>query len=60
MTFRGQHTLSRILQRWILCEYYGYLHARLLDLVPGRTGEAYKTWLQARGDTFRKNVQGLL
>jgi transposase len=35
----------------------GHLHARLLDLVPGRSGEAYKTWLQARGDTFRKNVQ---
>jgi len=35
----------------------GHLHARLLDLVPGRSGEAYKTWLQARGDTFRKNVK---
>jgi transposase len=28
-----------------------------LDLVPGRSGEAYKTWLHARGDTFRKNVK---
>jgi hypothetical protein len=35
----------------------GHLHARLLDLVPGRSGEAYKTWLHARGDTFRKNVK---
>ena len=34
----------------------GHLHARLLDLVPGRSGQAYKTWLTARGDGFRKNV----
>ena len=34
-----------------------HLQARLLDLVPGRSGEAYKTWLHARGPAFRKNVQ---
>jgi len=35
----------------------GHLRARLLDLVPGRSGEAYKTWLRDRGDAFRKRVQ---
>lgn len=34
----------------------GNVRARLLDLAPGRSGEAYKTWLKARGDTFRKGV----
>ena len=34
----------------------GNVRARLLDLVPGRSGEAYKTWLKARGDTFRKGI----
>ena len=34
----------------------GRVRARLLDLVPGRSGEAYKTWLKARGDTFRKAI----
>jgi len=35
----------------------GHLRARLLDLVPGRSGEAYKTGLGDRGDAFRKRVQ---
>ena len=35
----------------------GHVRARLLDLVPGRSGEAYKTWLRDRGDTFRKSVE---
>lgn len=35
----------------------GRVRARLLDLIPGRSGEAYKTWLRARGDTFRKGVE---
>ncbi len=35
----------------------GCVRARLLDLVPGRSGEAYKTWLEARGDTFRSRVE---
>ena len=35
----------------------GHVRARLLDLVPGRSGEAYKTWLRDRGDTFRKGVE---
>lgn len=35
----------------------GHIRARLLDLVPGRSGEAYKQWLRERGDTFRRNVE---
>lgn len=35
----------------------GKTRARLLDLVPGRSGKAYKDWLDQRGDTFRKNVK---
>ena len=30
---------------------------RLLDLVPGRSGEAYTSWLRDRGDAFRKAVE---
>lgn len=35
----------------------GHVRARLLDLVPGRSGEVYKTWLKARGDTFRNRIE---
>ncbi|WP_460802826.1 ISL3 family transposase [Microbacterium sp. GXF6406] len=35
----------------------GKTRARLLDLVPGRSGKAYASWLADRGDTFRKNVK---
>ena len=35
----------------------GRVRARLLDLVPGRSGEVYKTWLKDRGDTFRTGVE---
>lgn len=31
----------------------GPVRARLLNLVPGRCGEAYTSWLRDRGDTFR-------
>ena len=31
--------------------------ARLLDLVPGRSGKAYAGWLDQRGDAFRENVE---
>jgi len=34
----------------------GHTRARLLDLVPGRSGAAYKDWLTARGDAFRAGV----
>ncbi len=35
----------------------GKTRARLLDLVPGRSGKAYSTWLGERGDAFRKQVK---
>lgn len=35
----------------------GTPRARLLDLVPGRSGAAYGDWLKARGQTFRDGVQ---
>jgi len=35
----------------------GRTRARLLDLVPGRSGVVYKDWLDGRGDAFRKRVQ---
>jgi transposase len=35
----------------------GRTRARLLDLVPGRSGKAYTDWLSARGEAFRKRVQ---
>ena len=34
----------------------GKTRARLLDLVPGRSGKAYATWLAERGPAFRENV----
>ena len=35
----------------------GCLHARLLDAVVGRSGTAYKTWLQNQPDGFTANVE---
>ena len=35
----------------------GRVRARLLDLVPGRSGKVYADWLQQRGEAFRSNVQ---
>ena len=35
----------------------GRVHARLLDLVPGRSKRAYADWLAQRGDHFRKTVK---
>lgn len=29
---------------------------RLLDLVPGRSGKSFATWLDERADTFRRQV----
>src|SRR4051794_36572043 len=36
---------------------HGNLHARLLDVVPGRTGTAYATWLQAQDSEFIAGVR---
>jgi transposase len=35
----------------------GRVRARLLDLVPGRSGSAYRDWLAARGQAFRAGVE---
>jgi transposase len=35
----------------------GRVRARLLDLVPGRSGKVYADWLQERGDAFRRRVE---
>jgi transposase len=36
---------------------HGRVRARLLDLVPGRSGETYRSWLTERGDAFRARVE---
>ena len=38
-------------------DQHGQVHARLLDLVPGRSGQAYRTWLVERGEAFRAGVK---
>lgn len=35
----------------------GRVRARLLDLVPGRSGKAYADWLEERGEGFRAGVK---
>ncbi|GHG47757.1 hypothetical protein GCM10012320_14790 [Sinomonas cellulolyticus] len=35
----------------------GKPRARLLDLVPGRSGPVYRDWLKDRGDAFRRGVK---
>ncbi len=37
-------------------DQHGRVRARLLDLVPGRSGKAYGDWLTDRGETFRAGV----
>lgn len=36
---------------------HGRIQARLLDLVPGRSGTVYKRWLKERGQPFRARVE---
>ena len=36
---------------------HGRTRARLLDLVPGRSGQAYKGWLRERGQPFKSCVE---
>ena len=38
-------------------DQHGRVHARLLDLVPGRTGKAYATWLTDRTPSFRAGIK---
>ena len=47
---RGPKALTGIVD---LTRQSGRTRARLLDLVPGRSGKAYADWLAARGDAFR-------
>lgn len=35
---------------------HGQVHARLLDLVPGRSKKAYADWLTERGEQFRAGI----
>lgn len=36
---------------------HGMVHARLLDLVPGRSGKAYADWLKDRGTGFTAGIK---
>jgi transposase len=36
---------------------HGMVHARLLDLVPGRSGKAYADWLKDRGEEFTAGIK---
>jgi transposase len=36
---------------------HGQLHARLLDVVPGRTGTAYAGWLKEQSNTFTDGIK---
>jgi transposase len=36
---------------------HGVVHARLLDLVPGRSGKAYADWLKDRGEEFTAGIK---
>jgi transposase len=38
-------------------DQHGHVRARLLDLVPGRSGKAYADWLNQRGEPFRNGVK---
>jgi transposase len=38
-------------------DQHGRVRARLLDLVPGRSGKAYGDWLADRGEAFRKKIE---
>lgn len=38
-------------------DQHGRVHGRLLDLVPGRSGQTYKSWLRERGESFRARVE---
>jgi len=38
-------------------DQHGKVRARLLDLVPGRSGPAYRAWLDARDEAFRAGVR---
>ena len=52
---RGPKELTRMVD--LTCDSQGRVRARLLDLVPGRSGETYRGWLAERGEDVRRRVQ---
>ena len=56
---RGPKELTGIVDLTLHSDGTGELvvKARLLDLLPGRTGDTYKTWLKDRGEAFRARVE---
>ena len=52
---RGPRALTGMVD--LTRDQHGRTRARLLDLVPGRSGKAYADWLTERGETFRRRVQ---
>lgn len=52
---RGPRALTGMVD--LTRDQHGRVRARLLDLVPGRSGKGYADWLNARGEAFRKRVQ---
>ena len=56
---RGPKELTGMVDLTLHADDIGELavKARLLDLVPGRTGESYTTWLKERGEAFRARVE---
>ena len=51
---RGPHAFTGIVD---LTRGKEHPTARLLDLVPGRSGTVYKNWLEERGEDFRAGVR---
>jgi len=52
---RGPKMLTGVVD--LTRDEHGRVHARLLDLVPGRSGSVYSDWLTARGEAFCAGVQ---
>ena len=52
---RGPKMLTGVVD--LTRDEHGRVHARLLDLVPGRSGSVYGDWLTARGEAFCAGVQ---
>jgi len=55
ITERGPKELTGMVD--LTRDQHGRVRARLLDLVPGRSGAAYRDWLKARGRAFRDRVE---
>lgn len=52
---RGPHEFTGMVD--LTPDQHGRVRARLLDLVPGRSGQAYARWLAQRGQNFCRGVQ---